>query len=53
VIGGLVLGVAENLGAGVTSAGYKEIIVFALLILILLLRPQGFTGRNRVAVEEA
>jgi branched-chain amino acid transport system permease protein len=53
VVGGLVLGVAENLGAGVTSAGYKEIIVFALLILILILRPQGFVGGTAVVAEEA
>jgi branched-chain amino acid transport system permease protein len=52
VIGGLVLGVAENVGAGVTSAGYKEIIVFAILVLILFFRPQGFIGGGDRAVEE-
>lgn len=52
VVGGLVLGVAENIGAGVTSAGYKDIIVFVTLILILLLRPQGFIGSVERAVEE-
>jgi branched-chain amino acid transport system permease protein len=52
VLGGLVLGVVENIGAGVTSAGYKDIIVFVILVLILLLRPQGFLGGGERAVEE-
>ena len=52
VVGALVLGVAENLGAGVTSSGYREIIVFAILILILLVRPQGFAGSGERSVEE-
>jgi branched-chain amino acid transport system permease protein len=52
VIGGLVLGVVENIGAGVTSAGYKEIIVFVILVLILFFRPRGFIGGGESAVEE-
>lgn len=50
VVGGLVLGVLENVGAGVTAAGYKEIIVFALLVLILLFRPRGLAGRGEGAI---
>jgi branched-chain amino acid transport system permease protein len=50
VVGGLVLGVAENVGAGVTSAGYKELIVFVILILILLARPEGFVRSGERAV---
>jgi branched-chain amino acid transport system permease protein len=52
VVGGIVLGVVENIGAGVTSAGYKDIIVFVTLVLILLFRPQGFIGGRQRAVEE-
>jgi branched-chain amino acid transport system permease protein len=52
VVGGLVLGVAENVGAGILSSGYKEIIVFAILILILLFRPHGFIRQGGSAVEE-
>jgi branched-chain amino acid transport system permease protein len=53
VIGGIVLGVVENIGAGVTSAGYKDIIVFVILVLILLFRPRGFIGGGEQAIEEA
>jgi branched-chain amino acid transport system permease protein len=52
VMGGLVLGVAENVGAGVTSAGYKNIVVFVILVLILLFRSRGFTGGGEKSVED-
>ncbi len=47
VIGGLLLGVIENIGAGVTKAGFKDIYAFGILILILLFRPQGIFGRQQ------
>jgi branched-chain amino acid transport system permease protein len=46
VIGGIILGVAENLGAGFLPGGtsYKDGIGYAILILVLLFRPQGLFG---------
>ncbi|UFJ39435.1 branched-chain amino acid ABC transporter permease [Brevibacillus humidisoli] len=44
VLGGLLLGVLESLGAGLISSGYKDAIAFFLLILLLVLRPQGILG---------
>ncbi len=53
VLGGLILGVAENVGAGVTQLyGYKDVIAFVILILILLFRPQGLVGGGERGVEQ-
>ena len=43
-LGGLLLGVLENLWAGVTLAGFKDLFAFIVLILVLLARPTGFAG---------
>ncbi|MBN1978830.1 MAG: branched-chain amino acid ABC transporter permease [Anaerolineae bacterium] len=53
VIGGLVLGVVENVAAGVTNPTYKSVISFIILIAILLFRPQGIIGGGESRPEEA
>ena len=46
VVGGLVMGLAENFVTGFGSSAYKDAIAFAILIIILLVRPSGIMGRN-------
>jgi branched-chain amino acid transport system permease protein len=46
VIGGLVLGVAENLVVGYWESTYRDAIAFAILIFILLIKPTGLLGKN-------
>jgi branched-chain amino acid transport system permease protein len=44
-LGGLLVSVAESLGAVFLSPSLKELVSFSLLILILLFRPTGLLGR--------
>jgi branched-chain amino acid transport system permease protein len=41
IVGGLLLGLSENLGAYWISSTYKDVIAFTLLLMFLALRPQG------------
>lgn len=50
-LGGIVLGLVEAFAAGWGSSGYRDVVAFVCLILILLLRPSGLlgeTGRGRI-----
>lgn len=47
VIGGILLGVIENVAAGVTKSGFKDIFAFVILILVLLYRPQGILTKAK------
>ncbi|MGW6143033.1 branched-chain amino acid ABC transporter permease [Streptomyces sp. NPDC055144] len=44
VVGGLTVGVLDNLAASYVSAGYRDTFVFSFTILVLLIRPQGLFG---------
>jgi branched-chain amino acid transport system permease protein len=44
--GGLILGIAENLGAGYISSAFRDSFSFGILILLLLLKPRGLFGKQ-------
>lgn len=48
MLGGLILGVAEALTSAYLSTEYKDVVSFALLIVVLLAMPTGILGRPEV-----
>ncbi len=46
ILGGLSLGIVETLGAAYISVPYKDAFAFLMLLLFLLLRPQGLFGER-------
>ena len=46
VVGGIVLGVVEALVAGFISSTFRDAAAFAILILVLLIKPSGLFGKN-------
>ncbi len=49
-LGGLCIGIIENLGIVVTAATFRDIFAFAFLILVLIFRPQGFVSKKGARV---
>ena len=50
ILGGLIIGVIENLTVQYLASGYRDIVAFLVLVLVLVLRPQGLLGRRMRAV---
>lgn len=48
VLGGLLIGLIEFFGVAYLSSQYRDAYVFAILILVLLFRPEGVLGRATV-----
>ncbi len=46
IVGGLILGVAENFASVLLEASYKDFISFVLLVAILVIRPRGILGKQ-------
>ena len=41
-LGGVIIGIMENMGVMLISVAFRDIIAFAFLIIVLLLKPTGF-----------
>jgi branched-chain amino acid transport system permease protein len=46
LLGGLILGVMENYGQVLFGTGWRDVVAFVLLILILMFRPTGILGES-------
>ena len=47
-IGGVIVGVTESMAAVYISSGLKELFVFVLFLVILLVKPSGLLGKSRM-----
>jgi branched-chain amino acid transport system permease protein len=48
VFGGLILGVIEQFGTLLVSSAYKDLISFSVLLLIIILKPNGLFGKKQI-----
>jgi branched-chain amino acid transport system permease protein len=46
LLGGLLLGLVENHGAALFGGKWKDVIAFAVLVLVLMVRPSGLLGEK-------
>ncbi len=46
VVGGLILGIAQALSTGLVPAGYKNVVAFIILLIVVYFRPQGLLGKS-------
>ena len=50
ILGGLIIGVVENLTVQFIASGYRDIVAFLVLVVVLVFRPQGILGKKIRAV---
>ena len=48
MLGGILLGVIESISKAYISSELADAIVFSVLVLVLLLKPSGLLGKNRI-----
>jgi branched-chain amino acid transport system permease protein len=46
LLGGLIVGVAENLAGAYISPAYKDAVALVIFMLVILFKPQGLLGKK-------
>lgn len=46
ILGGLIIGVVENLTVQFVGSGWRDAVAFAVMVAVLVVRPQGLLGRK-------
>lgn len=46
IVGGMIVGISEEVSTAFISTGYKPAVAFVILIVMLLIRPTGLLGRR-------
>jgi branched-chain amino acid transport system permease protein len=47
-LGGVLIGVAESVSATYIGSGWKDVCVYVIFLLVLLLKPSGLLGKSRM-----
>lgn len=46
IVGGILLGIFESLASGYVGEGWRDVIAFSVLLLVLIVRPHGLFGNK-------
>lgn len=46
IVGGLVIGVSENLAGGYLPLGFKDVFAYGVMLVVLMIRPEGIFGTH-------
>lgn len=46
ILGGIIIGIVENLTVQFISSGYRDVVAFLVMVIVLIVRPQGLLGKK-------
>ena len=47
-LGGIIIGLVESVAAVTISSDWKDVVVFSIFLLVLLIKPSGLMGKSRM-----